>query len=178
MHQYFVLISQYGRCISTSKTPMQEAHHTPACQRLLSRLSVADTMAHAYVSTAAFLNAGLDSRRCRVCTSPSLTSKPFPVRLLPVLCKKINQIVITGGADCRQFIICAATINRYDKWIPCSAHLPGKNAVPFLPKMLASSMSTCAHHHRHNKSLLVKTEACACVRSSLSLPADSCAAFL
>jgi hypothetical protein len=39
---------------------------------------VADTMAAAYVSTAARLKAGLDRRLCRCHTSPSLTSRPFP----------------------------------------------------------------------------------------------------
>ena len=32
---------------------------------------------------AAFLKAGFESRRCRFQTSPSLTSRPFPARLLP-----------------------------------------------------------------------------------------------
>lgn len=44
---------------------------------------VAATIAALYASTAALRKAGLLSRRCRCHTAPSLTSRPFPARLLP-----------------------------------------------------------------------------------------------
>ena len=57
-------------------TPHDPAPAGPHTRRIMS--SVAATMAPPYASTAARRKAGLDSRRCRCHTGPSLTSRPLP----------------------------------------------------------------------------------------------------
>eukprot|EP00976_Prorocentrum_cordatum_P110469 1195204-Prorocentrum_minimum.AAC.6 len=59
----------------TSRTP-------PSCHRSSMSCFAAPAIASAYESTAAFRKAGLESRRCRCQTAPSLTRRPLPAMLL------------------------------------------------------------------------------------------------